>query len=95
MTGKEKLNDLLTEFDEMGYCPTTLCNDPDAAARDWKVRVCCAISQIERETRKETAKHILNAIDWRVRHTEPCELPYNILIAIRMFAKKYGVEVEQ
>lgn len=46
----------LTEFDEMGHCPTTLCNDPDAAARDWKVRICCAINQIERETRKETAR---------------------------------------
>lgn len=55
MSGREELNDLMTEFNElsyyMGYCPTTLCHDPDAEARDWKVRVMCAVDKIEREAR--------------------------------------------
>ncbi len=30
------LDDLLTEFDEMDYCPTNLCDDPVREAKIWK-----------------------------------------------------------
>lgn len=30
------IDDLLTEFDEMDYCPTNLCNDPEREAKIWK-----------------------------------------------------------
>lgn len=53
MTGKEKLNDLMTEFDEMGYCPTTLCSDPEAAAKQWQKQVFEAIEQMKQEIRNE------------------------------------------
>ena len=56
MTGREKLNALMTEFDEMGYTPTTLCSDPEDTVRDWKVNLMSAIGQIEQEARKQAAK---------------------------------------
>ena len=36
---KEELCNLLTEFDEMGYVPTTLCSDPEKAANDYKTKL--------------------------------------------------------
>lgn len=37
------LTDLLTEFDEMGYAPTTLTGEPEKAASEWKKRLIEAI----------------------------------------------------
>lgn len=41
MTGK--VIDLLTEFDEMGYIPTTFTGNPEQVAIDWKNRLIAAI----------------------------------------------------
>ena len=41
MTGK--VIDLLTEFDEMGYIPTTFTENAEQAAIDWKNRLVAAI----------------------------------------------------
>lgn len=38
-----KLIDLLTEFDKMGYIPTTFTENPEQAAIDWKNRLVAAI----------------------------------------------------
>lgn len=32
----QAINDLLTEFDEMDYAPTNLCEDPEGKAKLWK-----------------------------------------------------------
>lgn len=37
------LTDLLTEFDETGYAPTTLTAEPEKAASEWKKRLIKAI----------------------------------------------------
>lgn len=86
MTGKEKLNDLMTEFDEMGYCPTTLCPDPDAAARDWKVRLMCAVNQIEREARKEILQEVAESNAIKYDNFDMNDL--------KKIAKKYGVKID-
>ena len=39
----DKLSELLTEFDEMGYAPTTLTTETEKAAREWKKRLVAAI----------------------------------------------------
>ena len=36
---ESKLTDLLIEFDEMGFAPTTLCPDPEQYAIDWRDQV--------------------------------------------------------
>lgn len=36
---KSTIVDLLTEFDEMGFAPTTACSDPEQYAIDWKARL--------------------------------------------------------
>lgn len=32
----QKINDLITEFDEMGFAPTNVCDDPERKAKLWK-----------------------------------------------------------
>ena len=46
---KNRLLDLLIEFDEMGYAPTTPCGDPELCAKEWKNRVREAFKALETE----------------------------------------------
>ena len=39
--------DLLTEFDEMGYAPTTLCENPEQEAKTWKAQMICEIKRLD------------------------------------------------
>lgn len=39
--------DLLTEFDEMGYAPTTLCENPEQEAKTWKAEMICEIKRLD------------------------------------------------
>ena len=32
----QKINDLLTEFDEMGFAPTNVCDNPEGETKLWK-----------------------------------------------------------
>jgi hypothetical protein len=38
------ITDLLIDFDEMGFCPTTLCPDPDAYAIEWRNKMTNALN---------------------------------------------------
>ena len=40
------INDLLIEFDEMGYCPTTLCENPNEQAIKWKNNLIIEIEKL-------------------------------------------------
>ena len=42
--------DLLTEFDEMGFCPTTPCPDPDGYAREWKRKLVDALQGYRKQS---------------------------------------------
>lgn len=45
----DRLLDLLIEFDEMGFAPTTVCEDPEAYAKKWKDQVWEAVRALEAE----------------------------------------------
>ena len=45
----ERLLDLLIEFDEMGFAPTTVCEDAEEYAMKWKEQVWEAVKAIEAE----------------------------------------------
>lgn len=36
---ESRLTDLLIEFDEMGFCPTTVCPHPEQTAIEWKEQI--------------------------------------------------------
>ena len=45
----DRLLDLLIEFDEMGFAPTTVCEDPEEYAKKWKDQVWEAVKELETE----------------------------------------------
>lgn len=45
----ERLLDLLIEFDEMGFAPTTVCEDAEEYAMKWKERVWEEVKLLEAE----------------------------------------------
>lgn len=62
-----RLLDLLIEFDEMGYAPTTVCEDAEEYAKKWKNRVWEEVKSLEAENaelrgRIDKAKEVLGAI---------------------------------
>lgn len=46
---KNRLLDLLIEFDEMGYAPAPPCGDPERCAEEWKNRVWEEVKSLEAE----------------------------------------------
>ena len=98
MTGREKLNALMTEFDEMGYTPTTLCSDPEDTVRDWRACLTCAITQIEREARKQAVKEAFKDLKRTFDdfYTNNSILTgYGVKNYIAFLAQKYGVEIDE
>ena len=47
------IDELLVDFDEMGFAPTTLCENPDEYACKWKRQLLTEIEQLTRELAKE------------------------------------------
>lgn len=44
---KDRLLDLMIEFDEMGFAPTTVCDDAEGVAVKWKEQVVNEIGRLE------------------------------------------------
>jgi len=51
---------LLIEFDEMGFCPTTLCKDPEQEAIEWKKNLIKSVDEEKKETLKDFAEILIN-----------------------------------
>lgn len=48
------IDELLIDFDEMGFVPTTLCENPDEYARDWKKQLLVEIKRLKSENEELT-----------------------------------------
>lgn len=48
------IDELLIDFDEMGFVPTTLCENPDEYARDWKKQLLVEIKRLKAENEELT-----------------------------------------
>lgn len=62
---ESRLTDMLIEFDEMGFCPTTVCPHPEQYAIEWKEQIAKEIQKLQAE----------NA-ELRARLEKAVELPY-------------------
>ena len=64
---ESKLTDLLIEFDEMGFCPTTVCPHPEQYAIEWKERIVKEVQKLQAENaelRARLEKHDLPVNVW-------------------------------
>ena len=46
------IDELLIDFDEMGFIPTTLCENPDEYAQDWKKQLLVEIKRLKAENKQ-------------------------------------------
>ena len=63
----ERLLDLLIEFDEMGFAPTTVCEDAEEYAKKWKNRVWEEVKSLEAEN-AELRERLEKAVE------SPCKI---------------------
>ena len=59
---KDRLLDLMIEFDEMGLAPTTVCEDPEEYAKKWKDQVWEEVKALKAEN-SELRERIENAVE--------------------------------
>lgn len=64
---ESRLTDLLIEFDEMGFCPTTVCPNPEQTAIEWKEQIVKEIQKLQAEN-TELRERLGGAIEL------PCKL---------------------
>lgn len=50
MDDRQRIDDMLVTFDEMGFEPTTLLPDYERARKAWKANLVAAIKEMETET---------------------------------------------
>lgn len=109
---KETINkdliDLLVDFDEMGFCPTTLTADPDEYAKEWKQKLVCAIEEQLKETAREIlqdlkakCKELENKFSHLCKSKKECLMEtfrYEGVLAVKRelyeLAKEVGIELE-
>ena len=60
---REEIDNLLTDFDEMGFCPTTLVKNPEAYAIQWRNNMRDAIIKHEQATLKEFVGYIKDRLN--------------------------------
>ena len=48
------IDELLIDFDEMGFTPTTLCENPDEYAIEWKKQLVADIERLKAENKELT-----------------------------------------
>ena len=53
---ESRLTDLLIEFDEMGFCPTTVCPHPEQTAIEWKEQIVKEIQSLQAENAELRAR---------------------------------------
>lgn len=53
---ENRLTDLLIEFDEMGFSPTTVCPNPEQTAIEWKEQIVNEIKKLQAENAELRAR---------------------------------------
>lgn len=79
------IEDLLIDFDEMGFAPTTLCENTDEYACEWKKQL---VAEIERRKGKEALTHFENISNDTIISNLKNELKQLKQQAVKEFAEK-------
>ena len=84
----ERLLDLLIEFDEMGFAPTSPCGDPGLCAKEWKNRVREAFKALETEN-AALRERLEKAVEF------PCKVGDNVFCIVGIDPAVEEFEVEE
>lgn len=69
------INDLLIEYDEMGMSPTTVCENPERFAIDWRERVREEFERLQTENDKLRAR-LENAVELKAKVGDIIYMPW-------------------
>ena len=83
---ESRLTDLLIEFDEMGFCPTTVCPHPEQYAIEWKEQIAKEIQKLQAEN-AELRERLEKAVEL------PCGIGDTIYTVIKncAYCKHYNM----
>ena len=56
----QHLKDLLIEFDEMGFAPTTVCPNPDKYATEWRDRLVNCVNDATKQAQTDVLNELKN-----------------------------------
>lgn len=68
------IDELLIDFDEMGFVPTTLCENPDEYARDWKKQLLVEIKRLKSENKQLKTECALLDDELRIARQETIDV---------------------
>ena len=68
------IDELLIDFDEMGFVPTTLCENPDEYARDWKKQLLVEIKRLKDENKQLKTECALLDDELRIARQETIDV---------------------
>lgn len=80
----QTINDLLIEFDEMGFAPTNVCDDPEGKAKLWKSALVYEIELLLDEhaaIRKKAVKQFAEKLKAKVLDKTYINKDFNINIS--------------
>lgn len=80
------IDELLIDFDEMGFIPTTLCENPDEYAQDWKKQLLVEIKRL-----KEENAFLLKACEEQFTFDTTQNKKYSVFNSVR---KEFADEVK-
>ena len=81
------IEDLLIEFDEMGFAPTTLCENPEKYAVEWKKRLVAEIDKFQKASCKEFAEKIKTIFYYEFDEIIPSIMSYKIDELLKEYEK--------
>ena len=68
------IDELLIDFDEMGFVPTTLCENPDEYARDWRKQLLVEIKRLKSENKQLKTECALLDNELRIARQETIDV---------------------
>ena len=68
------IDELLIDFDEMGFVPTTLCENPDEYARDWEKQLLVEIKRLKDENKQLKTECALLDNELRIARQETIDV---------------------
>ena len=89
----KRIEGLLTEFDEMGFLPTTTYPYPHAYASNWKLRLAWAIGELRKETAREILKELITNCQYTFNSVGKPIIALSGDFALNV-SKRYGVDLE-
>lgn len=98
------IQSLLQDFDEMGYAPTTLCENPEEEAKQWKQNIFVEVNllldeldrlQAENNRLSEKLKQVLLSIDTVKEMNTMCNIDEKRKQAVKEFAERLKAKAWQ